>query len=88
MDEKNLIQVVACAKSGTIKDKDGNDVQLYRCIRLVGGEPISDEYITKPVQVGFYLPRLSTKWFKVVDNKGNVVSKQFTLARIGEPYNA
>lgn len=84
MDSKNLIEVVACVKGGTMKDRDGKDIQLFRCVRLCDGKPIEDEYTLKEVERGFYYPRLATKWFKVVDEKGNVKSKQFTVARIGE----
>lgn len=84
MDSKNLIEVVACVKGGTMKDAEGKELQLYRCVRLVDGRPIEDEYTLKEVERGFYYPRLATKWVKTVDDKGNIKSKQFTMARIGE----
>lgn len=84
MDKKNLIEVVACVRGGTMKDADGKEIQLYRCVRIVDGRPVEDEYTLKEVERGYYYPRLATKWFKVVDNNGNVKSKQITCARIGE----
>lgn len=85
MDKQNLIEVVACVKGGVMTDKDGKEIQLYRCVRLYNDRPIEDEYITAPVSRGFYLIRCASKWLKVVDDKGTIRNKQVTIARIGDP---
>lgn len=83
---KNLIYVNKCEPSGSIKDKDGNEKNLFKVFRSLNGFAIEPEYKTVQVAEGFYYPVPFTRKMKLVNYKGETYEATVTTARIGDKY--
>lgn len=85
-EKNNYINVVASVPSGYIGDGEDKK-QLFRNICLCGDNTF-DQYTTEKLTTGLYYCRPQVKWFKVVDDKGNVKNKAIPVARIGELFTS
>lgn len=82
VDEKNLINVIACVKSGYVGEGDDRR-QLYQIVCQIG-DRVVNQYSTRELNTGLYLPVPNIQYLKVQDDKGNIKSKSMIIARIGE----